>query len=126
MGDYYVNFGLDEQRDWEDARQYGYISAGCGRRFSHPLLMLNQGDRVFVKGIPGRGYLGVGIVEERVVPVTKFNVTLADGAVVPILQAPGLRAKDMGSFLSDPDKMEYLVRVRWIHTVPLSAGIQGL
>lgn len=28
--DYYVMFGHEEARDWEDARQYGYVSAGGG------------------------------------------------------------------------------------------------
>jgi hypothetical protein len=41
---------------------------------------------------------------------------------LPILQAP-LKNKDMGKGAGDPEMTEYLVRVKWIKTVPLSQAI---
>ena len=44
--DYYVLFGDDEARSWEDARSYGYVSAGGGSRWSKPLQRLEPGAGV--------------------------------------------------------------------------------
>ena len=60
-GEFYVSFGQGERRDWEDARRYGFISAGGGTWYSNTLNMLAEGDRVWVN-IPRTGYVGVGIV----------------------------------------------------------------
>ncbi len=36
--DWYVNFGeFDRGRDWSDARDLGFVSAGWGLRYSDPL-----------------------------------------------------------------------------------------
>lgn len=116
-GEFYVSFGVDESQDWGDALEYGFISASGGRWYTNTLSLLSPGDRVFVN-VPGHGYVGVGIVEQTVVPINDFRVKLKDGAEVPILQAP-MRAKKMGADLDDPDKMAYMVRVRWLKTVAL-------
>ena len=113
--DFYVGFGEDEQRNWEDARRYEFISAGGGRRYSAPLNLLEPGRRVFVH-IPQRGYVGAGVVTESAQPVSEFTVTV-DGEEKPILETP-LRAPNMGSHVGDPELCEYLVRVRWLKTVP--------
>ncbi|HPK33739.1 MAG TPA: endonuclease NucS, partial [Ottowia sp.] len=57
-GEYYVSFGDASSRSWDDARQYGYISAGGGTWYSQTLKMLSPGDRVWVN-IPKKGYVGV-------------------------------------------------------------------
>ncbi|MFA7558336.1 MAG: endonuclease NucS domain-containing protein, partial [Hydrogenophaga sp.] len=59
-GEYYVSFGDTSSRSWDDARKYGYISAGGGTWYSQTLNMLSPGDRVWVN-IPKRGYVGVGV-----------------------------------------------------------------
>jgi hypothetical protein len=120
-GEYYVSFGVDESQDWGDAVEYGFISASGGRWYTNTLALLSPGDRVFVN-VPGHGYVGVGIVEQSVVPISDFRVKLKDAADVPILEAR-LRARNMGMHLDDPDKMAYLVRVRWLKTVPLEHAI---
>jgi hypothetical protein len=113
--DFYVSFGEDEQRNWEDARRYGFISGGGGKWYSGTLSLLEPGHRVFVN-IPQTGYVGVGIVTESVQPVNEFTIE-ADGARTPILQAP-LTATNMDRQLGDPEQCEYLVRVEWLKTVP--------
>jgi hypothetical protein len=118
--DYYVAFGLDRQRDWEDARRYGFISAGQGSWYSRTLNVLEPGARVFAC-IPGTGYVGVGTVTDAAKPVRAFDVEV-DGVRRPILDAP-LRAPAMAENADDPEKSEYVVRVEWIRTVPVTAAV---
>lgn len=113
--DYYVSFGEDPCRNWEDAVKYGFVSAGGGRWYTRTLSMLAPGARVFVN-IPGTGYVGVGTVVDTSVPVNEFTVNV-DGKELPILEAP-LKADEMDCFVGDDDKVERLVRVKWIETVP--------
>jgi hypothetical protein len=112
--DFYVSFGESEeydQRRWEDALRYGFISAGGGLWFSRTLEQLFPGARVFVC-IPKTGYVGVGIVKETSQRVSDFKVEV-DGVATPILEAP-LQATAMGKGADDADKSEYVVRVDWI------------
>ena len=60
-GEYYVSYGPPGRRMWEDARKYGFISAGGGSWYSQTLKLLSPGDRVWVN-IPKSGYVGVGKV----------------------------------------------------------------
>jgi hypothetical protein len=118
--DYYVAFGHGSSRDWEDARKYGFVSAGGGSWYSRTLSMLQPGARIFAC-VPGIGYVGVGKVTEPARRVAEFEVEV-DGQKVPILSLP-MRAPEMGSRADDAEKSEYLVRVDWIETLPLSAAI---
>lgn len=118
--DFYVSIGEGEHRSWEDCRRYGFISAGQGRWFSGTLKNLAPGHRVFAC-IPGTGYVGVGTVRERAVPVRDYFVEL-NGQRVPILAAP-LNAPHMDESADDPEKAEYVVRVDWIQTLPAHQAI---
>lgn len=116
--DFYISFGEHENekyRSWDDARQYGFVSAGGGRWYSQTLDLLFPGARVFVN-IPKKGYVGVGIVKDAAVQAKDFMV-MHDGKSVPLLQLP-LRAQKMGRD-SDPDTAEYVVRVDWLKAVPV-------
>jgi hypothetical protein len=117
--DFYVSFGAGKHRAWADARQYGFVSAGQGTWYSNSLKQLAPGHRIFAC-IPKTGYVGVGIVKERAVPVRQFHVEL-DGAQTPILSAP-FTAPNMGENADNPDLTEYLVRVEWIRTLPENAA----
>ncbi|HEY5942829.1 MAG TPA: hypothetical protein VIT89_08225 [Solirubrobacterales bacterium] len=112
--DFYVSFGVNEkdERQWEDARRYGFVSAGGGVWYSRTLNALKPGHRVFVY-IPGEGYVGVGEVVEPVQPISEFMV-----GDLPILDVPDLQASHMDHNVDDAEKDEYLVRVKWIKTVP--------
>ena len=123
--DFYVSFGVDQQRTWDDAVNYGFISGGGGKWYIQSLNALEPGHRVFVH-IPKQGFVGVGEVVETVVPVKEFTVEL-DGQRIPILDAP-LRAPAMGNRADDPEMSEYLVRVNWLKTVSESEAIweQGM
>ena len=114
-GEYYVSYGTGNSRTWEDARKYGFISAGGGSWYTQTLKLLSPGDRVWVKD-PGVGYLGVGRVVEPVVSVKDFNVRTpaGDRPCLDVLKT----AERLKQSADDPDKAEHFVRVEWLDTVP--------
>ncbi len=115
-GEYYVSFGDEESRNWFEAIKYGFVSAGGGPWYSKTMSLLQPGGRVWVM-IPGRGYVGVGIVKEAVVRVDAFQVTLPDGRRVPIHHPDAaIQASGMFTHMHDPEKSEYCVRIEWLRT----------
>lgn len=120
-GEFYVSFGEGARRSWEDACKYGFISGGGGAWYSKTLFMLEPGNRVFVN-IPQAGYVGVGAVEKSAVKVKEFLVKNDAGEEVS-LQNVKTRASDMFNDADDDEKAEYLVKIKWIKTVPLKGAI---
>ena len=84
--------------------------------------MLSPGDRVWVN-VPGTGYVGVGEVEAGVCPVDDFKVTDEQGKTVPI-GSLNIKAAKMLTAAEDPEKAEYLVRMKWLKTVPVAKAIK--
>jgi hypothetical protein len=119
-GEYYVSFGDMNSRNWDDARQYGFISAGGGNWYSQTLKLLSAGDRVWVK-IPHKGYVGVGRVLETVRPVKEFQVhtSTGDRPALEVLK----HAERYKKNADDPEKAEYFVRVRWLDAVTESKAV---
>jgi hypothetical protein len=82
---------------------------------------LPVGGRVFVN-LPGKGYVGVGILSGDAVPAREFKVT-HDGKDLRLLdaphQAPGLAER---AALEDEDT-EWMVPVRWLKSVPANQAI---
>jgi len=116
-GEYYVTYGGG--RSWEDARTYGFVSAGGGSWFSQTLRMLSPGNRIWVN-IPKTGYVGVGRVLEPSVTAKSFKVKTKAGEkpCLKVLSDPKRFSRDA----NDPDKAEYFVRVEWLDTVPESGA----
>jgi hypothetical protein len=113
-GEYYVSFGGD-QRVWDEAVNFGFISAGGGTWYSQTLKLLSPGNRIWVN-IPKTGYVGVGVVKDSVVRFEDFNVSIEDGEK-PASEV--LRNHEVYKQLGEePDKAEYFVRVEWLDTVP--------
>lgn len=119
--DWYTAFGVGNTRSWQDARTYGFISAGGADWYSKTLKSLPEGARVFVH-VPQQGYVGVGIVKGPAAP--------ADEAVLEVdevahkfrslsLQGKYLHPQDGG----DVDTAEYIVPVQWIDTVALEDAV---
>lgn len=117
--DFYVSFGDPENRVWDDAIKYGFISAGGGRWYTQTLYNLEPGHRIWVN-IPPKRYVGVGEVLERVKPMREFKVEI-DGRTVPISELP-MRSNYHTDNLDDNDTCEHFVRVRWLRTVPIDEG----
>ncbi|MGE3801214.1 MAG: nuclease [Candidatus Kapaibacterium sp.] len=118
-GEYYVSFGHDESRRWEDAVEYGFISAGGGAWYTKTLMLLSPGDRVWVN-IPGQGYVGVGLVTGAPISVDQFQVEV-EGNVRPFLDVA--RGTYEREFSEEEEKREYIVPVKWIETRPLGKEI---
>jgi Endonuclease NucS C-terminal domain len=79
--DWYVSFGEDSgRRNWEDARTYGFVSAGGGLWYTRTLRALPVGARIWTY-IPGTGYVGVGEVVGQATPAeTPRSMSTASGA----------------------------------------------
>lgn len=122
-GEFYCSFGDPENRSWEDAVEFGFISGGGGAWYSRTLQLLGPGDRVWVK-VPGAGFVGVGIVEGRVQPAKSFVVQTPVGEK-PVLEV-ARRAAYHAEHADDLERCEYFVPVRWLQTVPVARAIQEL
>lgn len=118
--EYYISFGEDDIRKWEDARKYGFICAGGGKWYTQTLRMLHNGDRIWVN-IPHVGYVGVGIVQS--------DVQQADEAGWEIDNEyrlmKDLQLEEAYFYCKeDPEKAEFVVPVKWIKTVPVREAIK--
>lgn len=122
--DFYVSFGENDQRSWEEAIRYGFISAGGGEWYTKSLKQLKPGNRVFVyipKGNGVGGYVGVGEVEKEAMLARDFSVS-TDGQDTPYLavtKSPGASQNR-----DDPSSAEWVVPVRWIATRPKEDAIR--
>lgn len=120
-GEFYASFGHDAERSWEDAVEYGFISAGGGTWYSKTLQLLAPGDRVWAK-VPGVGYVGVGRVTGPAEPLATFQVNTPEGPKpIPEAQTRGHYLKE---HVDNPELCEYFVPVKWLQTVPLSQAVQ--
>ncbi len=99
--DWYVSFGDDTERAWEDARQHGFVSAGGGEWYSRSLRSLPIGARIWAC-IPKVGYVGVGTVTG---PAERFH----DSAYAN-------NADLIASYTHPNGEDEWLVPVTWIQT----------
>ncbi|MEV0170237.1 endonuclease NucS domain-containing protein [Streptomyces sp. NPDC050803] len=122
--DWYVSFGDDDtgHRSWEDARSYGFVSAGGGDWFSRTLRSLPLQARVFTH-IPKSGYVGVGTVSGAPQPFDEAVLTF-DGEPRRMAELPLKGRYRAGDEPADPltdgaaDVREWIVPVRWNQTVP--------
>jgi hypothetical protein len=122
---YYVVFGEGPERDWEDAREYGFVAAGGGTWYSNTLRQLTPGNRVFVY-IPKKagvgGYVGAGEVTGDPLLAKDFLVS-HNGSQVALTEVS--RAPEMSrGGTSDPEMAEWVVPVRWIKALPREEAIK--
>lgn len=120
-GEFFVSFGDDHQRSWEDARKYGFVSAGGGAWYSRTLNLLKPNDRIWVR-IPKLGYVGVGIVQGETTPASEFEVEI-DGKLVSILNIK--TTAQYGSRVNT-DEQEYFVKVKWLKAFPKAEAFDQL
>ena len=116
-GEFYVTFGEGIHRSWNDAKRYGFVSAGGDARFVSPLRMLQPGARIWVN-VPGKGYVGVGIVTAEAVRYDQFNVQ-EDGNWIPITEA-GIETPEA----FDAEYGQHYVGVDWIKAVELDEAVR--
>ena len=118
--EYYVSFGADEHRKWDDARKYGFVSAGGGKWYTQTLHMLHRGDRIWIN-IPHTGYVGAGIVQGDMQQAGEAGWTI-DGEyrLMKDLELEGTYFYND----DDPERAEFVVPVRWIKTVPVAQAVK--
>jgi len=119
--DWYVSFGEGESRNWEDARRYGFVSAGGGPWYSNTLRKLPVGGRVFVN-VPGQGYVGVGVVSGGAEPARDFKVRV-NGGLRPISEVPLVATSIPDLAAKGDEETEWFVPVTWTKTVPTDRAI---
>jgi hypothetical protein len=112
--DFYVSFGENEQRSWDEAMRWGFISAGGGEWYTKSLKQLKPGNRVFVyipKGNGVGGYVGVGEVEGEAKLAKDFWVSTNGGSInyLKVTESPSASQNQ-----DDPSNAEWVVPVRWI------------
>ncbi|MGB0211363.1 endonuclease NucS domain-containing protein [Algiphilus sp.] len=118
-GEFYASFGHGQGRDWEEARQYGFISGGGGTWYSNTLSLLGTGDRVWVKA-PGYGFVGAGEVTGPRQSINEFRI---DGRpAIEVLSGAHYHREHA----DDPDRCEYFVPVKWLQTLPLDQAIDEI
>ena len=118
--EYYISFGEDQGRKWEDARKYGFISAGGGKWYTQTLKMLRAGDRIWVN-IPHTGYVGVGIVQAEVQQASDAAWEI-DGNLTE-MKALALN----GSYFyneEDAEHAKFVVPVKWVKTLPEKSAVR--
>ncbi len=114
--DFYVSFGENEQRSWDEAMKFGFISAGGGEWYTKTLQQLKPSHRVFAyipKGNGVGGYVGVGEVTGEALLAKDFRVQ-DDGkerGYLDVTISPGA-----AQYIDDPAMSEWVVPVRWIAT----------
>lgn len=108
-GYWFVNVGEGPHRNWDDNRQYGYIGAGQGEKYSRPLKHLHIGDKFFAY-MRGMGYVGYGEVTKEAVPIKDFIVD-TDGK--PLLEHH-LRSQNAAENQDSLEKCEWAVGVNWL------------
>jgi len=116
-GFWFVNVGESEHRNWDDNRQYGFVSAGQGRKYSAPLQNLHLGDKIFAY-MKGLGYVGYGEVINEAVPIKDF---VAGNNGKPLLDLP-LKASKASENSNSSELSEWVVGVRWVKSVPRDEG----
>jgi len=110
-GFWFVNVGEVAGRDtrnWDDCREYGFLAAGYGAKYSNAMKRLPLGARVFAY-VTGLGYVGYGEVIQPAVMARDF---IPDGSVLPLLKIPDVGG-NMGHDLDDEDVAEWCVGIRW-------------
>ncbi|MFA5353038.1 MAG: hypothetical protein WC291_02305 [Thermodesulfovibrionales bacterium] len=112
-GYWFVNVGEGMHRNWDDNRQYGYIGAGQGEKYSRPLRHLKIGDKIFayMKGI---GYVGYGEVTKEAVPIGDFIVDHLGKQLLEL----DLHAQKAGENKDIPEKAEWAVGIKWLKDFP--------
>lgn len=108
-GEYYVSFGQDE-RSWEDAVEYGFISGGGGQWYSRTLNLLSVGDRIWVN-IPKDGYVGVGRVIDTAKKASEVYFKVDDEQ--KNIYELSTKANYHSEYNEDDDNAEYMVKVKW-------------
>lgn len=110
------HFDKGANRNWDDCYKHGFVSMGYGPRFREQARQLHKGDVVLAyykscKGSKGHGYVGIGKVKAEAVPACQFRIR--NKTLKQMLKQERLFAKNMCHDCHNPDKCEYVTRIKW-------------
>lgn len=106
--DWYVSFGEEsDSRNWDDAREHGFVSAGGGDWYTRSLAQVPEGARIWVC-IPKVGYVGVGTTTGIAQPISESSLDLS------VLK---------GTYTHANGEDEWVIPVRWDKTVPRDQAV---
>lgn len=116
--DWYVSFGGN--RPWEDARRFGFVSAGGGKFYSQTMRALQEGARISVN-IPGTGYVAVG---KTLAPAQRFDEAQVriDGSWVLLREQTLAGTYEWHDPNASDDDAEWVVPVEWMAAKPLAGA----
>lgn len=119
--DWYVCFGDDSERSWEDALRYGFVSAGGGEWYSRTLRNVPVGARVNVY-IPQRGYVALGTTLGGAKRFDESQVRMGeDGQWVRLAEQRLVGTYRHTDKAADSDEMaEFVMPVQWHVAKPAS------
>ncbi len=108
---YYYNVGECVHRNWDDYREFSFISAGQGVRWRDGMLGFNEGD-LFAAYLKRCGFVGVGRIRSRAKMIQEITINNK-----PLLALP-LRCVGMADNCDDKELSEYVCLVEWLKSVP--------
>jgi len=108
-GLYYVNVAEGPHRCWDDCNEFGFLSAGQGKKWSDPIRTLERGD-IVVAYLKNHGYVGIGRVIDKAVRVEDFKINGKS------LRQQKLKVANIFENC-DNEKSEYAVKIEWIRSV---------
>lgn len=118
-GLWHVNAGIHDGRSWDDARLYGLLSAGGGRKWRDEIEKLPVGAPIYAY-INGAGYCGSGLAISTAVRADRFT---PKGETASLRHLP-LQSDYWLKHAHDDELAEYVVGVEWTRTVPESDGFR--
>ncbi len=120
---YYFNACPGPHRLWHENVQYGYVSAGQGKRFRNAICHLHRGDLIVARA-DGPGYVGLGRVVSEPLPIREFKVPSCAkdrAARGKPLARLGLKA-NITANLDDDEMCEWAAGIDWLKTTDRKKG----
>jgi len=109
-GIYYYNVGDGDVRCWEDYKEFGFISAGQGKRWKDAMLGFQPGD-VIAAYLKGHGFVGIGQILQRASPVRDVVIKGA-----PLLNLP-LTRQELSKNVDSDELCEFVATTKWHRAV---------
>ncbi len=118
---YYLQVGEGDVaiRCWEDFKEYGFMSGGQDyKKYGRKMEIFKIGDIVLAY-LSGHGYVGVGIVEAKSIPVSEFQYKNK------LLSSYPLKNKNVCVVSGDLQDAEFAIQVKWIKALDRDQAIEN-
>jgi uncharacterized protein len=111
-GVYYYNVGEGPHghRNWDDYKEFGFISAGQGIRWRDAMIAFQKGD-VVAAYLKNHGFVGIGVLTDLAKPIREVTIKSK-----PLL-SHNLRCQRMSDNIESDELCEYVAPVKWVAAV---------